>query len=79
MVDKGTGSAGARAVVIHRRAGRPQMGGWSAPAHRVGRRLGRVTEFEDWPELTAPVLIAAFEGWNDAGDGRHLGASSTSS
>ena len=22
----------------------------------------------DWPELTDPVLIAAFEGWNDAGD-----------
>jgi proteasome assembly chaperone (PAC2) family protein len=22
----------------------------------------------DWPELTAPVLVAAFEGWNDAGD-----------
>jgi proteasome assembly chaperone (PAC2) family protein len=27
-----------------------------------------VTEFEDWPELTDPVLVAAFEGWNDAGD-----------
>lgn len=25
-------------------------------------------EFEDWPELTDPVLVAAFEGWNDAGD-----------
>ena len=23
---------------------------------------------DDWPELTAPVLVAAFEGWNDAGD-----------
>jgi proteasome assembly chaperone (PAC2) family protein len=22
----------------------------------------------DWPELTDPVLVAAFEGWNDAGD-----------
>ncbi len=21
-----------------------------------------------WPELTAPVVVAAFEGWNDAGD-----------
>ena len=21
-----------------------------------------------WPELTNPVLVAAFEGWNDAGD-----------
>ncbi|MGN6089781.1 MAG: PAC2 family protein, partial [Actinomycetales bacterium] len=25
-------------------------------------------ELEDVPELTAPVLIAAFEGWNDAGE-----------
>jgi proteasome assembly chaperone (PAC2) family protein len=22
----------------------------------------------DWPELRSPVLVAAFEGWNDAGD-----------
>src|SRR5207253_5462124 len=22
----------------------------------------------DWPQLSDPVLIAAFEGWNDAGD-----------
>ncbi len=29
-----------------------------------------MTEFDraDWPELTAPILVAAFEGWNDAGD-----------
>lgn len=27
-----------------------------------------MTEFEDWPQLQAPVLVAAFEGWNDAGD-----------
>jgi proteasome assembly chaperone (PAC2) family protein len=29
-----------------------------------------MTEFDgaDWPELTDPVLVAAFEGWNDAGD-----------
>jgi proteasome assembly chaperone (PAC2) family protein len=27
-----------------------------------------VIEMEDVPELTAPVLIAAFEGWNDAAD-----------
>jgi proteasome assembly chaperone (PAC2) family protein len=27
-----------------------------------------MTEFEDWPELSEPVLVAAFEGWNDAGD-----------
>src|SRR6266516_784304 len=25
-------------------------------------------EFEGWPELTDAVLVAAFEGWNDAGD-----------
>ncbi len=25
-------------------------------------------EFESWPELRNPVLVAAFEGWNDAGD-----------
>src|ERR671926_1006470 len=23
---------------------------------------------ESWPELVAPMLVAAFEGWNDAGD-----------
>jgi proteasome assembly chaperone (PAC2) family protein len=23
---------------------------------------------DSWPQLTAPVLVAAFEGWNDAGD-----------
>ncbi|MDQ1733731.1 MAG: hypothetical protein QOK10_3890 [Pseudonocardiales bacterium] len=27
-----------------------------------------MTEFEDWPVLKDPVLVAAFEGWNDAGD-----------
>jgi proteasome assembly chaperone (PAC2) family protein len=27
-----------------------------------------MTEFENWPELQSPVLVAAFEGWNDAGD-----------
>jgi predicted ATP-grasp superfamily ATP-dependent carboligase len=36
-----------------------------------------VLEFEEVPELTEPVLIAAFEGWNDAGEAatsavRHL-------
>jgi predicted ATP-grasp superfamily ATP-dependent carboligase len=36
-----------------------------------------VLEFEDVPELVDPVLIAAFEGWNDAGEAassivRHL-------
>ena len=25
-------------------------------------------EFEALPELEDPVLVAAFEGWNDAGD-----------
>jgi proteasome assembly chaperone (PAC2) family protein len=27
-----------------------------------------VIELTDWPDLRAPVLIAAFEGWNDAGE-----------
>jgi proteasome assembly chaperone (PAC2) family protein len=27
-----------------------------------------MTEIESWPELKDPVLVAAFEGWNDAGD-----------
>ena len=27
-----------------------------------------MSEFDGWPELTDAVLIAAFEGWNDAGD-----------
>ena len=27
-----------------------------------------VLEFEDVPELIDPVLVAAFEGWNDAGE-----------
>ncbi|HEY2044342.1 MAG TPA: PAC2 family protein [Jatrophihabitans sp.] len=27
-----------------------------------------MTDREDWPDLTDPVLVAAFEGWNDAGD-----------
>ena len=27
-----------------------------------------MSEFDGWPELTNAVLIAAFEGWNDAGD-----------
>jgi proteasome assembly chaperone (PAC2) family protein len=27
-----------------------------------------MTEFESWPDLHNPVLVAAFEGWNDAGD-----------
>lgn len=27
-----------------------------------------MTSLERWPELRNPVLVAAFEGWNDAGD-----------
>ncbi|HSY15405.1 MAG TPA: PAC2 family protein, partial [Jatrophihabitantaceae bacterium] len=27
-----------------------------------------MSEFERWPELANPVMVAAFEGWNDAGD-----------
>jgi proteasome assembly chaperone (PAC2) family protein len=30
--------------------------------------LGRVIELEEVPDLESPVLIAAFEGWNDAAD-----------
>ena len=38
----------------------------------------RVIEFNDIGELTAPVAIAGFEGWNDAGEAasgvvNHLG------
>ena len=32
------------------------------------RRLGDVIEIEDLPELHDPVMILAFEGWNDAGE-----------
>src|SRR3712207_7805035 len=36
------------------------------------RRLAEVIDpkssAEDLPELTDPVVVAAFEGWNDAGD-----------
>src|SRR6476660_4941341 len=38
---------------------------------RARRRRGRrhlVIELEDVPELNNPVVIAAFEGWNDAGE-----------
>src|SRR3954451_15930393 len=47
------------------------------PAFDARHRLAAMTErsaspfdgaTEGWPELTAPVLVAAFEGWNDAGD-----------
>ena len=31
-------------------------------------RLGKVIELEDVPELVDPIVIAAFEGWNDAAD-----------
>jgi proteasome assembly chaperone (PAC2) family protein len=31
-------------------------------------RLGEVIELEDVPDLVDPVVIAAFEGWNDAAD-----------
>ncbi len=34
----------------------------------TGDYRGGVIEYEDLPELVDPVLIAAFEGWNDAGD-----------
>ena len=58
---------------------RRRMGGWSPlvcawfPGHRRcrPRRYGGVMEHVRWtarPELHEPVVIAAFEGWNDAGD-----------
>jgi predicted ATP-grasp superfamily ATP-dependent carboligase len=31
-------------------------------------RRCRLIEFDSFPELTDPIMIAAFEGWNDAGD-----------
>jgi proteasome assembly chaperone (PAC2) family protein len=39
-------------------------------AHRATAAKGRdrVIELEGFPELVNPVMIAAFEGWNDAGD-----------
>src|SRR4051794_32485180 len=33
----------------------------TGPTHARGVQNG-------WPELVSPVVIAAFEGWNDAGD-----------
>src|SRR3954451_7121938 len=30
--------------------------------------MTRPSDIGDWPELVDPVLVAAFEGWNDAGD-----------
>ena len=38
---------------------------------RTGGHVGRrrwVIELEGVPELIDPVMVAAFEGWNDAGD-----------
>ncbi|MGL4173303.1 MAG: PAC2 family protein [Actinomycetota bacterium] len=32
------------------------------------RRRPRLIELAPWPELKEPVMIAAFEGWNDAGE-----------
>ncbi len=32
------------------------------------RRLCEVIELDDVPELVDPVMVAAFEGWNDAGE-----------
>ena len=36
--------------------------------HRSERPPRAEVELESWPELTDAVMIAAFEGWNDAGD-----------
>jgi len=39
-----------------------------AQADRPARTLLRVIELAGVPDLVDPVMIAAFEGWNDAGD-----------
>jgi proteasome assembly chaperone (PAC2) family protein len=42
-------------------------GGAAADAVRAQRpRVGRVIEIEEVPELRDPMMVAAFEGWNDA-------------
>ncbi|MGI8684411.1 MAG: PAC2 family protein, partial [Acidimicrobiales bacterium] len=48
-------------------------------ADRGTSRAGSVTRvdhvrWDDRPRLRRPVLIAAFEGWNDAGDGATMAA-----
>lgn len=40
----------------------------STGSEATRRRLGSVIEIEDLPELHDPVMILAFEGWNDAGE-----------
>src|SRR3712207_9210326 len=56
---------------------RPPTGGVTrsggrAPRAHGGRRLGEVIDpksgTDDLPTLTDPVVVVAFEGWNDAGD-----------
>ena len=44
---------------------RRSSGGW---IDRTGRVAAGDRRSTDWPELTDPVAVAAFEGWNDAGD-----------
>src|SRR5688572_1924475 len=56
--------------------GTPDLNGPDRPAHdfphaewwAVRTRLGGVMEIEDTPALVRPVVIAAFEGWNDAAE-----------
>src|SRR4051812_50012323 len=46
-----------------------RLGWWRSGATAVVRRgEAWVIELAQWPELTDPVMIAAFEGWNDAGE-----------
>src|SRR5687768_17555145 len=50
---------------------RPQRRKRARSGHRAGHRYRREMDYVRWqdrPQLRQPVLIAAFEGWNDAAD-----------
>ena len=55
----------------------PRQGGYLAGGTTDDDEEARLIELEEVPELVDPVMIAAFEGWNDAADAasnavRHL-------
>ena len=52
---------GGAALARTRRRGCPPLG-------RLRDYAGTVIEFDDVQDLVSPVVIAAFEGWNDAAD-----------
>jgi len=54
------------AAAFRRPARRARDVGWSQLALTLGGQ--QVIELEGIPELRDPVLVSAFEGWNDAGD-----------